>query len=294
MRAALVVLLALVAALACGACVKRERAVETRPVTADLAAYWTCAVVFASDGRGEDANEAFTFVPWFESRVRERGVFEPLERDASSEAEVVLRLDASGASGEGDRVLLRVLVLDAKTRAELGELEAEGSATPAQDAAPAGDAAETKRALALRSAADRILDHLKEKRRASIASGRASAPPPPPPLPDGPPVGPSAVCSTQCLAPAATSSSHDEQYRVSAGVDPLMRGLRDCLDRVGAQLVTPAVLLRFGPDGRLRHVRVDVGGYEDLECVQHVRTRPVRASTTRASILRCELRCDKS
>jgi hypothetical protein len=103
------------------------------------------------------------------------------------------------------------------------------------------------------------------------------------------------VCTTQCSPPASTSSSHEEQYRVSAGVNPTMKELRECLDRVGAQLVVPAVLLRFGPEGQLRHMRVDVGGYEQLECIREVRARlPRSVWTTRASLLRCEYRCTVS
>lgn len=273
-------------------CVKRDTAVETQPVTSNLAAYWTCAVAFTSDGHGADANEAFTFVPWFEGRVRERGVFEPLGRDEGAEAEVTLRVAASQGD---DRVNLRVEVIDTKSKASLGEIEAEGTVDPKADA---GDPSEPLRLVALRSAADRILDVLKEKRRASMShasQAKRTPAPAPPPLPDGPPVAGSATCSTQCAPPASSSSSHDEQYRVAAGMNATLKEMRACLDRVGAQLVDPAVLLRFSPDGQLRHMRVDVGGYENLECIRDIRTRiPRSVSTSRASILRCEYRCTVS
>ncbi len=294
MRAALAALIALVVLVCVPSCASRDVARETLPVTNDLGAYWTCAVAFTSDGRGDDANEAFTFVPWLEQRAREKGVFEPLEKDAAKEAEALLRVDAKG---DGDRVVLRLLVIDMKTKEELGEVEAVGSPPPvsATAAAPAAtDVVETERGRALRAAADRILDFLKEKRR--VASATPKKPPPATP-PDAPPVSQttvagSAVCSTQCLVPAAAHATHGDKYGVSAAVTPMMRALRDCLDRVGGQLVVPAVLLRFGPDGRVRHIRVDVGGYEELECIQNVRARAVvRASTGRATILRCEYRC---
>ena len=103
------------------------------------------------------------------------------------------------------------------------------------------------------------------------------------------------MCATECHPPASSTSSHDEQYRVAAGMNPTMKELRDCLDRVGAQLVDPAVLLRFSPDGQLRHMRVDVGGYEQNECIQQIRSRPPRSVwTSRASLLRCEYRCTVS
>lgn len=271
-------------------CVKRDDvAVETAPLTDNLSAYWTCAVAYASDAHGEDANEAFNFVPWFEGRVRERGVFDPLARDEGAEAEVTLRLEAS--QGE-DRVSLRLNVVETRTRVSLGELEA---VTVVDASADAGDASESRRIVALRTAADRILDKLQERRRTSMAKARRAPAPAVPPVPDGPPVGAAAVCSTQCQAPASTSSSHNEQYRVAAGVNDTMKGLRECLDRVGAQLVVPAVLLRFAPDGQLRHMRVDVGGFEQLECIQHIRARlPRSVTTSRASLLRCEYRCTVS
>ncbi|MBS2015012.1 MAG: hypothetical protein JST00_19125 [Deltaproteobacteria bacterium] len=279
------------------ACVKRDVARETQPLHADLRDYWTCAVAFASDGRGDNANEAFTFVPWLETRIREKGVFEPLERRDAKEAEITVRVDVTG---DDEQVLVRLLLLDTKSKAELGEFESGGGPPPvaAPTKAPASEdvpvVTETKRTLAMRAAADRILEVLKEKRRlASLEPRKPAAPPPPAELPSTTGAG-GAVCSTQCLSPAASHATHDDLYRVSAGIDPTMRALRECLDRVGGQLVNPAVLLRFGPDGRLRHVRVDVGGYEELECIQAVRARAIRTSTGRAAILRCEHKCTTS
>jgi hypothetical protein len=276
---------------ASSACVKRETAVETQPVTDKLSAYWTCAVTFSSDGSAGDANEAFTFVPWFEGRMRERGVFEPLGRDEASEAEVVFRL---GVSQLGNEVVVHATILDAHTKADLGELDSVAVIGANGDAG--SDPSESPRFIALRSAASQILEVLREKRRASMSEVRRAPPPPAPPkLPDGPPVAGSAVCTTECHPPASSTSSHEEQYRVAEGIGPTMKELRGCLDRVGAQLVEPAVLLRFAPDGQLRHMRVDVGGYEHLECIQQIRSRPARGVwTSRASILRCEYRCTVS
>jgi hypothetical protein len=259
--------------------------VENQPLSDNLAAYWTCAVAFASDGRGEDANEGFTFVPWFEGRVRERGMFEPLGRDEDAEAEVTLRLEASTGNS---RVTLRLFVIDTRTKASLGDLEA---LVPFDAATDAGELSDSKRLVALRSAADQILEVLKEKRRASSKVRRTA----PPAEAEQAPVGGSAVCTTQCLAPASSSSSHDEQHRVASGMNATMKELRDCLDRVGAQLIDPAVILRFSPDGQLHHMRVDVGGYEQNECIRAIRTRaPLGVWTARASLLRCEYRCTTS
>jgi hypothetical protein len=291
-RVKAIVMVAALALVAASGCVKSGNAVETQPLANNLAAYWTCSVAFVSDGRGADANEAFTFVPWFEGRVRERGVFEPLGRDEAAESEVTLRVEASQGD---DRVRLRVQVLDTKTKESLGELEAEGVVDDKSDGGTEGT--ESPRVLALRSAADRIIEVLKEKRRVSMAqaSQAKKVPPPAPPFPDGPPVAGSATCTTQCAPPAAASSSFDEQHRVAAGMNATMKELRACLDRVGGQLVDPAVLLRFSPDGQLRHMRVDVGGYEHLECIENIRSRPPRGVwTSRASLLRCEYRCTVS
>ncbi|MDB5215618.1 MAG: hypothetical protein JWO86_3545 [Myxococcaceae bacterium] len=286
-----IVLVALGLLSASTACVKREAAVETQPVTDKLSAYWTCAVTFSSDGSGTDANEAFTFVPWFEGRMRERGVFEPLGRDEGPEAEVMFRLSASQS---GNEVAVHAAILDARTKADLGELDA--FAIVGANGDGGADPNESPRFVALRSAASQILEALREKRRISMNEVRRAPPPPPPSkLPDGPPVAGSAVCTTECHPPASSTSSHDEQYRVSAGIGPTMKELRGCLDRVGAQLVEPAVLLRFAPDGQLRHMRVDVGGYEHLECIQQIRSRlPRGVWTSRASLLRCEYRCTVS
>jgi len=288
---ALAVLAALALLAPSAACVKHETAVETQPVTDKLAAYWTCTVTFASDGSGPDANEAFTFVPWVESRMRERGVFEPLGRDEGADAEVIVRI---AAEQSGDTVNVRAQILDNHGKTSLGELEALARIVPDADA---GEASESPRFVALRSAVSQILETLREKRRLSTEQARHAPPPPPPPpkLPDGPPVAGSAVCVTECHPPASSTSSHDEEYRVASGINPTMKDLRDCLDRVGAQLVNPAVLLRFSPDGQLRHMRVDVGGYEQNECIQQVRARSVRSVwTSRASLLRCEYRCTVS
>lgn len=286
-------LCAALVALSSAACVKQGTAVENLAVSPNIASYWTCGITFASDGQGPDANEAFTFVPWLEGRVRERGVFEPLGRDEGHEAEVTLRVAAAQAAGA---VSVVIEVIDTRTKQSLGEV---GATAPIDENADAGENAESKRILAIRAASDRILELLKEKRRLSVARAK-QAPPvlasaPSAPLPDGPPVGPGAICTTECHAPAAATSTHDEQYRVASGMNATMKELRECLDRVGAQQVNPIVLLRFSPDGQLRHMRLDVGGFEQMQCVQNIKSRPPRSvSTTRASLLRCEYRCTLS
>ena len=271
------------------ACVKRETAEVNRPISDNLASYWTCAVHFTTDGRGGNANEGFEFVPWFETRLRERGVFEPLGRDEQqNEAEVNLRAIATTGN---NRMTLRVQLFDAKTNDTLGDLESLESIE--EPPSGAQELEESKRTTALHRAAEEIIKVLAESRKQSASHPHAK--PAPPPMPDADPVGPTATCSTQCQPTAASASTFEEQHRVSIGINDTMKALRGCLDRVGAQLVEPAVLLRFSPDGQLHHMRVDVGGYEQNECIRNVRTRiPGSVRSSRASILRCEYHCTTS
>lgn len=269
------------------ACAGRGTAEVNRPVSDNLASYWTCAVRFQTDGRGANANEGFEFVPWFETRLRERGVFEPLGRDEQNDAEVNVRVESKTGN---NRVTLRVQLFDAKNNDSLGDVEA---LAPIEDL-PAGaqEFDESKRTTALHKAGEAVLALLLEKRKESASKPH---PKPAPPLPDSDPVGPSAVCSTQCQPTAASASTFDEQHRVGLGINETMKALRGCLDRVGAQLVEPVVLLRFSPDGQLHHMRVDVGGYEQNDCIRNVRTRiPATVHASRASILRCEYHCSAS
>jgi len=67
--------------------------------------------------------------------------------------------------------------------------------------------------------------------------------------------------------------------------------MRVCLDRVSAQAIHPAVILRFEGNGQLSHVRVDTGGYDELNCVQDARSRPPPIVVGRPASVRCEYRC---
>lgn len=278
-------------ALSAVACAKRDVVVEIAPATEKFARARSCAVSFSSDAGGQDASEASTFVPWFEERLREvrfcDPVVAPSGQAVGAAPELTLRLEATR---DTEQIDLRVEISDPRTSASYGELEAFGAMPRTQ-----GDgAALPRRQTALRSAADQVIDLLREQRRASASQGRpapARATQATLRLGDAPFAG-GVVCATECRPPSSSISTHAELHRVAGAMDPTMKALRECLDRVGAQLIVPAVLLRFAPDGELQHVRIDVGGYEQLGCIQEIRTRPPRGvSTTRASELRCEYHC---
>jgi hypothetical protein len=69
--------------------------------------------------------------------------------------------------------------------------------------------------------------------------------------------------------------------------------VRVCLDRVNAQQIRPAVIVRFEASGQLSGVKIDAGGYDDLTCVQDARSHPPQLTVSRAASVRCEYRCGK-
>jgi hypothetical protein len=71
-----------------------------------------------------------------------------------------------------------------------------------------------------------------------------------------------------------------------------MARLRDCMKRVGAERVKPALHLRYDDDGTLRTFRVDVGGYEDLECVREAQRDPPAMRASRGTTLKCDDHCN--
>ena len=156
------------------ACVKRDTAVETQP------RHGQPRRVLDVRGRRSRPTDAVR------TRTRRsrscRGSRAACASAASSSRSVATRArrprsrcGSRPRSGERPRDLARSLVIDTRTKASLGELEARRcSSTPNADA---GDASESKRLVALRSAADQILDVLKEKRRIVDEQGapRASA-----------------------------------------------------------------------------------------------------------------------
>jgi hypothetical protein len=74
----------------------------------------------------------------------------------------------------------------------------------------------------------------------------------------------------------------------------MLNDVRVCLDRISAQAIQPAVILRFeSQPGQLTQLKLDAGGYDEMSCVQDARSRPPHVMVTRASSVRCEYRCAK-
>jgi hypothetical protein len=101
----------------------------------------------------------------------------------------------------------------------------------------------------------------------------------------------SANCVT-CKADSYSPMTKRDEALVAAGLGTIMARLRDCMKRVGAERVKPALHLRYDDDGALRTFRVDVGGYEDLECVREAQRDPPRTRASRGTTLKCDDHCN--
>jgi hypothetical protein len=84
-----------------------------------------------------------------------------------------------------------------------------------------------------------------------------------------------------------------DQSHVAEAFHPMLKEIRGCLDRVSAQGIHPAVIVRFEGNGQLTNVRVDTGGYDDQQCVQDARSKAPPVTIGRPASLRCEYRCAK-
>ena len=98
------------------------------------------------------------------------------------------------------------------------------------------------------------------------------------------------VC-VRCNPDSFSAIPTGDEPAIAKGVTKLMEALRDCLDRVGGQLVRPATILRFTQEGQLTNVRIDVGGYEENDCVRGLRAIRPPVSASRGTSMRCEYLC---
>jgi hypothetical protein len=205
--------------------------------------------------------------------------------------DLTLRIRVADAkeSGAAAEVKLVVDVVETRSGDELGELEVTGSAK--------GDekAIRTARRDALHHAADEIVSYLASKRGsarvveapAPVASSTPSAEDP-----FRNDTGPrQKICASSCSTPSSSSLGEAEIQRMTTGIDGHLQALRACLDRVGGSRVEPAIILRFGADGHVAAMRIDMGGFEDLLCVDQIRTRPPRIRASRESMVRCVFHC---
>jgi hypothetical protein len=214
-------------------------------------------------------------------------------------------------------VKLVVLFVETRSGDELGEIEVNGRAKG--DSVKDDGRHESVRRAALHQAADEIASYLEDKRGRGDAPPRAepshvaspkaapSASPGEDPFAESDPNVQHKVCLSRCDAPASSSLGQTELERTALAVDKTLLSLRACLDRVGGTRIEPAIILRFRGEGggaqRLVGMRVDMGGYEDLVCVDGVRARlpnvpplPARPSAAptgreRDSMVRCVHHC---
>ena len=278
--------LALIAVLA--GCAKGSSVVESRPLKTDFDNFRSGAVEV--DPRfiegGEEASQ--DLLTYLEGKLRAGAILEP--RPAYQGAQLLIRIHATASSGAEDMRLI-VDFVDAKSGETIGQLSI------------AGSVAGTKGNSALRSVADEIVSYMRSHRTAAIsakASPSAAAMPSvlaPAAAATEQPLGPGVVvrggCTTTCAPDSSSALTPDDQKRIVDAVEPLLKGTRMCLDRVSAQQINPAVIVRFESSGQMSGLKIDAGGYDDLTCVQELASRPLRVMASRAASVRCEYRCAK-
>jgi hypothetical protein len=291
------ILVSLLVALA--ACGSTPKTTVSQPITVDLGKYETCAIDFDARDLKEGQRGGAAFAAYLEGRLREEGVLEPVEPGKTADADVTLRVRPVPEKDAAAAVTMAVEVIATKSSETLGVFEATGKQED-----PGGGIAAGPRGVALQRAADEIASFLKTKRtqkaRAAVRAKPAPAPPPPPPTnpaddpfaPRPPNVPLPPICASECECPASSALPPAELTKLTQRIDPTLKFLRACLGNVGAHLVEPAVLFRFGDDGRLVGMRIDMGGYEEqLLCVDDIRAAPPRVRTFRSAMVRCRWHC---
>jgi hypothetical protein len=270
---------------------------EKHPVKADLGQYRTCTLNVDSDRMPTAEPDASAFEDYLAGRLKEGGVLQPLEMMESGTPDLTLRIRVTDAKETTDAADVKLVVMIVETRSgdELGELEVTGTAKTQTNE----DKTRGARRNALHHAADEIVSYIASKR--SSGGGREPPPPAPrvsnaPPRAEDPfrqetPGQKQKICASTCGTPSSSALSESEIQRVTTQVDGSLQALRSCLDRVGGDRVEPAVILRFGGGGDLVGMRIDMGGYEDLLCVDAVRTRPPRVRVAREAMVRCVFHC---
>ncbi len=283
----------LLAVALAGACGHTGSTSEKHPVKTDLAQYRTCTLTVDSDRLANPEPDASAFEDYLAGRLRDDGVLQPLEMMEAGTPDLTLRVRFAEAKEAAADVKLFVTVVETRSGDELGELEVTGSAKSEEKGL------RTARRDALHHAADEIVSYLASKR----GSGRVvEAPPAPRPVassavpaaedPFRNDTGPrQKICASACSMPSSSSLGEAEVQRMTTAIDGHLQALRACLDRVGGSRVEPAIILRFGADGHVAAMRVDMGGFEDLLCVDQVRTRPPRIRASRESMVRCVFHC---
>jgi len=270
---------------------------EKHAVKADLAQYRTCTLTLDSDRLPTAEPDASAFEDYLAGRLEDGGVLHPLEMMAGGTPDLTLRIRVTDAKETNDAadVKLAVTIVETRSGDELGEVEVTGNAK-------AEDKNRGARRNALHHAADEIVSYIASKRGSGTtrpsaepvaSSPRTNAlPPAEDPFRKETPGEPrQKICASTCSTPSSSALGEAEVQRVTTAVDQHLHALRACLDRVGGDRVEPAVILRFGGGGVLIGMRIDMGGFEDLLCVDAVRTRPPRIKVSRESMVRCLFHC---
>ena len=281
------------AAALSSACAKTSMLVESRPLKADFDTYRSGAVEVDPtnmEGGVKGSQELLTVL---EGRLKQAGVLTLVAADKG--AQLIIRIRAAANAGEDD---VRILVgfIDAKTGATIGEVSV-----------TANDLGK-KRGAALRRVADEIVTYMRTHRAAPVSAkagqsgvngSAASAPTVLAPAaaaterPAAAGVLKVGACTTTCTPDSSSALTPDDQKNIADSLQPMLKDVRVCLDRVNAQQIHPAVIARFESNGRLSQLKIDAGGYDDLACVNEVRSRPPQVTVSRGASVRCEYRCGK-
>jgi hypothetical protein len=274
------------------ACAKSSTLVESRPLTADFDVYRSGAVEVDPTNMEGGVKGSQELLTYLEGKLKQGGVLEPLA--AEKGAQLLIRIRATANAGEDDMRLL-VDFVDAKNGETIGQVAIVANTLGAKNSGPA-----------LRRVADEIVGYMRTHRGVPVSAKAgpggvkrvaASAPTALAPSgaatdrPPGPGVLTSAGCTTTCTPDSSSALSAEERNTIATNLQPMLKDVRVCLDRVSAQEIHPAVIVRFESNGQMSQLKVDAGGYDDLSCVHEVRSRPPNVSISREASVRCEYRC---
>lgn len=258
---------------------------EARPLQVSMDDYKTATIEFDPKSTDNGEKAAPGFIAYLETKMKTVGAFEPAPPGA---AQMIIRIRPGPGNGMDDDLHLVVDLIDAKTRATVGQLEITTSAT--------GGKAEA----ALRRAGDDIATYIREHRRAplKISKGNTDIVASSPTTADaGAAPTPGVVvkdnCTTTCRSDSTSVVPPEDLQRIAERVAPTLGQARICLDRVSAQNINPSIIVRFETAGQLISLKLDAGGYDELACILDAKSRVPMLTTSRQASLRCEHRCQR-
>jgi hypothetical protein len=277
MRAAFV--FAVFVALASAACSKTANVVESRALTVDFASYKTGTVEVEPKGIEGGEKASLDMLAYLEKQLKQQGVLEPASIEGGAQLIVRLRAAAHNDADEDFRVL--VDFVDAKSRATVGQVTVAGS--------PLND----KTGAALRRIADEVVAYMRANRKTPVGAKGATKTAQPAPSAAAPAASaaPKRTCTITCTPDSSSALPPDDQKRIAEKVEPMLAAVRACLDNVSAQSIHPAAILRFEVAGQLSQLKIDAGGYDNLDCVNQAAAHPPRVRVIRAASVRCDYRC---